>query len=74
MEYEPESNTGYSLAGNLGVELMGDFYRYFLDGQFKRWVQAVLDGGGLRIDPGALLPAEPRGPTELITDTRPAPR
>src|SRR5207249_10377189 len=27
VEYEPESNTDYSLAGNVGVELMGDFNR-----------------------------------------------
>jgi hypothetical protein len=26
-EYEPESNTKYSLAGNIGVEMMGDFNR-----------------------------------------------
>lgn len=119
VEYEPESNTEYSLAGNLGVELMGDFnrqrpspaqlesvvrltawlmqqhridadhvrthrdaapgqttcpgrdfYRYLLDGQFKRWVQALLDGKDLKIDPGPPLPAEPPGPTELITETR----
>ena len=25
VEYEPESNTKYELAGNLGIELMGDF-------------------------------------------------
>jgi hypothetical protein len=27
VEYEPESNTNYALAGNIGVELMGDFNR-----------------------------------------------
>jgi hypothetical protein len=27
VEYEPESNTEYSLAGNIGVEMMGDFNR-----------------------------------------------
>jgi hypothetical protein len=27
LEYEPESNTKYPLAGNLGVEMMGDFNR-----------------------------------------------
>lgn len=27
LEYEPESNTAYDLAGNVGVELMGDFGR-----------------------------------------------
>jgi hypothetical protein len=27
VEFEPESNTKYSLAGNLGVEMMGDFNR-----------------------------------------------
>jgi hypothetical protein len=121
VEYEPESNTRYSLAGNLNVELMGDFnrqrpssaqlesavrltawlmqehgiemnrvrthrdaapgqtscpgrdfYRYFLDGQFMAWVQTVLEGQPLAVDPGPPLPAEPPGPTELITDTRPA--
>jgi hypothetical protein len=123
VEYEPESNTKYSLAGNIGVEMMGDFnrqrpsreqlqsvvrltawlmqehhipmtavrthreaapgqtecpgrdfFRYILDGQFKRWVQTVLDGHELKIDPGPPLPAEPPGPTEVITETRPAPK
>src|SRR5262249_21293452 len=27
VEYEPESNTKYPLAGNIGVEMMGDFNR-----------------------------------------------
>lgn len=27
VDYEPESNTKYSLAGNIGVEMMGDFNR-----------------------------------------------
>ena len=27
VEFEPESNTKYSLAGNIGVEMMGDFER-----------------------------------------------
>lgn len=120
LEYEPESNTKYSLAGNIGVEMMGDFnrqrpspaqlgsvvrltawlmqeqhialdavrthrdvapgqtecpgrdfYRYMLDGQFRKWVQAVVDGRDPQVDPGPPLPAEPPGPTELITDTRP---
>lgn len=120
VEYEPESNTKYSLAGNLGVEMMGDFnrqrpsraqlesvarltawlmqehdiaidavrthrdvapgqtecpgrdfYRYMLDGQFRKWVRTVADGDELTIDPGPPLPAEPPGPTEVITDTRP---
>lgn len=120
IEYEPESNTKYSLKGNLGIELMGnfnvqrpskeqlesvvrltawlmqkthiemdhvrthrdaapgqtecpgrDFYRYILDGQFKKWVGEVLAGEELVIDPGPPLPAEPAGPTELITDTKP---
>jgi N-acetyl-anhydromuramyl-L-alanine amidase AmpD len=123
VEYEPESNTKYSLAGNIGVEMMGDFnrqrpsreqlqsvvrltawlmqehhipmtavrthreaapgqtecpgrdfFRYILDGQFKRWVQTVLDGQELKIDPGPPLPAEPPGPTEVITETRAAPK
>jgi hypothetical protein len=120
VEYEPESNTSYSLAGNLGVELMGDFnkqrpskaqiescvwltawlmqehhidadhvrthrdaapgqtncpgrdfYRYLLDGQFKKWVKAVQDGVDPKIDPGPPLSAEPPGPTEVITETKP---
>jgi hypothetical protein len=120
VEYEPESNTKYSLAGNVGVELMGDFnrqrpsraqldsvvrltawlmqqhhvdvervrthrdaapgqtscpgrdfYRYFLDGQFRKWVRAVLAGDDPKIDSGPPLPAEPPGPTEVITDTKP---
>ncbi len=123
VEYEPESNTEYSLAGNLGVEMMGDFnrqrpspaqlesvvrltawlmdthkiemervrthrdaapgqttcpgrdfYRYMLDGQFRKWVGAVLKGDELRIDPGPPLPSEPPGPTELITETKPPPK
>lgn len=120
IEYEPETNTQYSLAGNVGVELMGDFekqrpspaqldsvvrltawlmqqhkiemeqvrthrdaapgqttcpgrdfYRYMLDGQFRKWVQAVLRAEDPKIDPGPPLPAEPPGPTEVITDTKP---
>lgn len=120
VEYELESNTEYSLAGNLGVEMMGDFnkqrpskaqleacvrltawlmqehkidadhvrthrdaapgqtncpgrdfYRYMLDGQFKKWVRSVLDGDEPKIDPGPPLPAEPPGPTEVITETKP---
>lgn len=120
VEYEPESNTQYSLAGNLGIEMMGDFnrqrpspaqlesvarltawlmqqhgigldqvrthrdaapgqttcpgrdfYRYMLDGQFRKWVTTVLTGGALKIDAGPPLPAEPPGPTEPITETRP---
>src|SRR5687767_7957037 len=112
VEYEPESNTEYSLAGNIGVEMMGDFnrqrpspaqlesvvrltawlmqghkievervrthrdaapgqttcpgrdfFRYMLDGQFRKWVGAVLKGEELKIDPGPPLPAEPPGPT-----------
>lgn len=120
IEYEPETNTMYSLAGNVGVELMGDFekqrpspaqldsvvrltawlmrqhkieieqvrthrdaapgqttcpgrdfYRYFLDGHFRKWVNAVLRAEDPKIDPGPPLPAEPPGPTEVITDTKP---
>jgi hypothetical protein len=116
VEYEPESNTRYELAGNLGVEMMGDFnrqrpsraqlesavhltawlldqhdiglenvrthrdaapgkttcpgedfYRYFPDGQFQRWVKTVLRGEKLSLDPGDPLP---EGPTELITETK----
>lgn len=118
VEYEPESNTKYDLAGNLGIELMGnfeeqrpsreqlrsavrltawlmsehgididhvrthrdaapnqttcpgrDFYRYFDNGQFKKWVTAVLRGRNPKITPG---PPLKDGPTELITDTRAA--
>lgn len=47
-----------------------DFYRYFEDGQFKRWVQVVIDGRPLEIDPGLPLAGDPPGPTELITETR----
>jgi N-acetyl-anhydromuramyl-L-alanine amidase AmpD len=121
VEYEPESNTNYSLAGNIGVEMMGDFnrqrphkaqlesvvrltawlaqqhhidldhvrthrdaaqgqtdcpgrdfYRYVRDGQFKKWVRTVLDGGELKLDPGPPLTGDPPGPTKLITDTKPA--
>ena len=120
VEYEPESNTKYALAGNLGVEMMGnfnaqrpspqqidsavrltawliqehhielknvrthrdvargqtecpgrDFYRYFQDGQFKKWVAAVLAGRDVQIDPGPPLAGDPPGPTELITETKP---
>jgi hypothetical protein len=122
VEYEPESNTKYELAGNLGVEMMGDFnqqrpspaqlesavrltawlmdehdvgidrvrthrdaapghtecpgrdfYRYFCDGQFRKWVGAVQAGDALLIEPGDPLPAEgnsPAGPTQLITETQ----
>lgn len=112
LAYEPETNTHYSVNGNIGVELMGDFekqrpsraqiascvaltawlcqkykidlahvrghmdaapgqtdcpgkdfYRYFQDGQFKRWVQTTLDGKSPVIDPG---PALPGGPTRPI--------
>lgn len=119
VEFEPESNTAYSLAGNIGVEMMGDFnkqrpskaqlesvvrltawlmqqhkidldhvrthrdaapgqtdcpgrdfYRYMLDGKFKKWVGAVSKGEDPKIVPGPPLPAEPAGPTELITETK----
>jgi hypothetical protein len=118
VEYEPESNTKYELAGNLGIELMGNFEeqrpshaqlrslvkltawlmtehsididhvrthgdaapqqtscpgrdlnRYFEDGQFKKWVTSVLNGQPPRVKPG---PPLKDGPTELITQTRPA--
>jgi hypothetical protein len=117
LEYEPESNTKYDLAGNISVEMMGDFtrqrpspaqlescvrltawlmqelhiaiaevrthrdaapgqtecpgadmYRYFEDGQFRKWLAAIARGEHPRIDPGPPLPA---GPTEVIADTRP---
>lgn len=120
IEYEPDTNTRYSVAGNIGIEMFGnfnvqrpspeqlesvvrltawlmqqthidlehvrthrdaapgqtecpgrDFYRYILDGKFKGWVSAVLAGEDLKIDPGPPLPAEPAGPTELITETKP---
>jgi hypothetical protein len=123
VEYEPESNTKYSLAGNLGVELIGDFNRqrpsvaqlesvarltawlmqeykieiervrthrdaapgqttcpgrdfcrYMLDGQFRQGVATAQAGEELKIDPGPPLPAEPPGPTQVITETRPAPK
>lgn len=116
IEFEPESNTKYDLAGNIGVEMMGnfdkqrpsraqlksvveltawlmdehgidinhvrthrdaaprqtgcpgrDFYRYFEDGKFKKWVTAVMSGKQPKINPG---PPLPKGPTVLVTDTR----
>lgn len=119
LEYEPESNTKYDLAGNINVELMGDFgrqrpslkqlessvritawlmqelhiepknvrthreaapgqtecpgadfYRYFEDGQFRKWVAAALRGDELKIDPGPALTGDKPGPTEVITETR----
>ena len=118
VEYEPESNTKYDLAGNLGIELMGDFekqrpskaqiesavrltawlmsehgielsnvrthrdaapqqtscpgrdfYRYFENGQFQKWVARVLNGKPINIQPGPPL-VDPPGPVELITQTR----
>jgi hypothetical protein len=42
-----------------------------LDGKFKKWVKAVVEGADPKIDPGPPLSAEPPGPTELITDTKP---
>jgi len=45
-----------------------------LDGQFRKWVQAVQRVEDPQIDPGPPLPAEPPGPTEVITDPRPAPK
>jgi hypothetical protein len=120
VEYEPESNTKYDLAGNLGIELMGNFeeqrpsraqlkslvrltawlmtqhhididhvrthrdaapsqtscpgrdlYRYFEDGQFKKWVAQALRGPKLKINPGPPL-TNPPGPTQLVTKTRAA--
>jgi hypothetical protein len=119
LEYEPDTNTKYDIAGHLGVEMVGDFdrqrpsveqltsaaqitawlmqefeipidqvrthrdvapgqtgcpgrdfYRYMLDGQFRKWIRTVQAGEKLRIDPGPPLPAEPPGPTELVTETR----
>ena len=116
LDYEPESNTKYELAGHIGVELMGnfeeqrpspqqvesavrlvawllhqhelklgaisthkavakgqtscpgrDFQRYFDDGQFAKWVDAVLAGKAPTIDLG---PPLDDGPTELITETK----
>lgn len=118
LTYEPESNTKYPLAGNIGVEMMGnfeeqrpdprqlascakltawlchqyridlaqirghndaaprqtscpgkDFNRYLKDGQFRRWVQEVLEGKAPTIDPG---PPLPDGPTKPIPTTPPA--
>jgi hypothetical protein len=118
LEYEPESNTKYDLAGNINVELMGNFgaqrpsreqleslvritawlmqelsigiaevrthrdaapgqtecpgadlYRYFEDGQFRKWLAIASRGEEVSIDPGPPLEG---GPTEVITETRPA--
>ncbi len=104
MEYEPESNTKYDLAGNINVELMGNFgeqrpsreqleslvrvtawlmqelkigvaevrthrdaapgqtecpgadlYRYFEDGQFRKWLAVASRGEEVSIDPGPPL-------------------
>jgi hypothetical protein len=123
LQYEPESNTKYPLAGNVGVELMGNFeeqrpsreqlaslvelsawllselhlgagavrthrdvapgqttcpgrdlYRYFEDGQFRRWVADASAGRTLKIDPGEPLAGDPPGPTESILDTRAKPK
>jgi hypothetical protein len=124
LEYEPESNTKYDLAGNINVEMMGDFnrqrpspaqlescarltawlmqelhiavaevrthrdaapgqtecpgadfYRYFEDGQFRKWLAAISRGEDPHIDPGPPLGVQPNGqasgPTEVITETRP---
>jgi hypothetical protein len=119
MQYEPESNTTYELAGNISVELMGDFnrqrpslqqlesavrltswlmqelaidgkrvrthrdvangqtecpgddfYRYFEDGQFRKWLADSACGGNPQIKPGLPLIGERPGPTEVITETR----
>lgn len=118
LEYEPESNTKYDLAGNINVELMGNFgeqrpsreqleslvrvtawlmqelsigvnevrthrdaapgqtecpgadlYRYFEDGQFRKWLAVASRGEEVSIDSGPPLEG---GPTEVITETRPA--
>jgi hypothetical protein len=47
-----------------------DFYRYFEDGKFKKWVTAVMNGKQPKINPGPPL-TNPPGPTELITETQP---
>jgi hypothetical protein len=108
VEYEPETNTKYSVNGNIGVEMMGDFekqrpsveqirscvmitawlcktyrinldhvrthmdaapdqtdcpgkdfYRYIKDGQFKKWVAAVMKGKKPAIEPGPPLEGGP---------------
>lgn len=113
VEYEPETNTNYSVNGNIGVEMMGDFekqrpsleqirscvaltawlcekynikldhvrthmdaapnqtdcpgkdfYRYILDGQFKKWVSASLKGKAPQIVAGAALKDGPTAPIE----------
>ncbi len=109
--YEPETNTKYSVNGNIGVDMLGDFekqrpsiaqirscvaltawlcqtyridlahvrghmdaapgqtdcpgkdfYRYFEDGQLKRWIGTAMDGKCPDIDPGAALPDGPSKP------------
>lgn len=39
-----------------------DFYRYFLDGQFKRWVNASMDGHSPEVIPGPALKGGPDRP------------
>jgi len=118
IQYEPDSNTKYSLKGNIGIELFGDFnrqrpslaqikscvaltawlcqqydiepdhvrthkdaaygqtdcpgkdfYRYFQDLSFFKWLKQASQGKDLKIDSGEPLPD---GPTKLITEFTPA--
>ena len=46
-----------------------DFYRYFQDLSFRKWVQKTLDGKPANIDPGAPLED---GPAKMITEFTPA--
>jgi hypothetical protein len=40
-----------------------DLYRYFEDGSFKKWVAAAMEGGEVKVEPGAALAG---GPVEPI--------
>ena len=40
-----------------------DLYRYFQDGSFKKWVAAAMEGGEVKVEPGAPLDG---GPVEEI--------
>ena len=49
-----------------------DFYRYMQDGQFKHWVQRVLDGKDPQIDPGPPLEGGPTVVVGTAATTKPA--
>ncbi len=47
-----------------------DFYRYMLDGQFKKWLRLSMKGKPAKIDPG---PPLPDGPDKAILQSDPPP-